>query len=134
MTYVVYRPNPLDRNEDSNTFVGECGTIRKALEARFPGFTEFSEPTLVLVGGVPRLRATWDGPLRPADVVEVVTVPAGIATTILTALTISTLLVSAYAVYKMSNLHCAITCRYGQHRSLPSHKITLMNCLIIKTP
>lgn len=104
MTYVVYRPNPLDRTKDSNTFVGECGTIRKALEARFPGFTEFSEPTLVLVGGVPRLRSTWDDPLRPADVVEVVTVPAGVATTILTALTISTLLVSAYAVYKISNL------------------------------
>jgi hypothetical protein len=104
MTYVVHRPNPFDRTKDSSTFVGNCGTIRDALKARFPGFTEFSEPTLVLVGGVPRLRATWDDPLHPSDVVEAVTVPAGIATTILTALTISTLLVSAYAVYKMSNL------------------------------
>ena len=36
--------------------------------------------------------------------------------------------------YKVSSPYCAITCQYGQHRSLPSHKITLMNCLIIKTP
>ena len=104
MTYVVYRPNPLDRNEDSTKFVGPCLTVRKALEARFPGFVEFPAPTVVVVGGVPQLRATWDTPLAPSAVVEVVAVPGAVVPAIMTAVAIASLLVSAYAVYKMNSL------------------------------
>lgn len=104
MTYVVYRPNPLDRTQDSTTFVGHVPTVRKALEARFPKFVEFEQPTIVLVGKVPRLRSMWDAPLRPSDVVEVVAVPGALAPALLTALTIGSLLVSAYVIYKVSTL------------------------------
>lgn len=104
MTYVVYRPNPLDRNEDSTKFVGPCLTVRKALEARFPGFVEFPTPTVVVVGGVPQMRATWDAPLAPSAVVEVVAVPGAVVPAIMTAVAIASLFVSAYAVYKMNSL------------------------------
>lgn len=103
MTYVVHRPNLLDRSKDTVAFMGNCSSVTDALVKQF-GTTDFSAPTYVEVNGVPWLRKQWNDRLPTGAVVTVNAVPGAISPAVLTAVAVVSLLATAYTIYKLSQL------------------------------
>lgn len=76
MATVVHIPNPFEQ-ASANTYPEVSGvTIRGWLEKTFPGFVEFSAPTICVVNGQPVMRAEWNREIQDNDVVVFSTVPA----------------------------------------------------------
>lgn len=102
MNWLIYRPNLLDRTKDIVTPVLSAKTVREAFLTLWPTFQEFTAPTIVLVNGVPTLRAKWDDELRANSTIEACAVPGALTPAIATVsllLTIGSLAYSAYLYY-----------------------------------
>lgn len=98
MHYLVHYPNPLDHGQHEACAL-DGATIIDLLTKKWPDWQNFETPHIVLVNGVPALRATWNSPLEAESTVSVMAVPFG-AETILAAAAIwavSTLVTSALA-------------------------------------
>lgn len=108
MTWIVHRPNIYDPSKDLPSYVGNCRTVREALIARF-GTDQFDLPTYVTVNRIPTLRSDWDNPIATTTTIEVITVPGAANVAILTALTVASLLATAYSLYRISNIPSVAT-------------------------
>jgi hypothetical protein len=77
MAHIVEIHNPFKPLEDTRRHEHPGGvTVRAWLEATYPGFREFTHPTICLVNGEPLLRAQWGAyVVLPADVVNFVVLP-----------------------------------------------------------
>ena len=77
--HVVIVSNPFEPFKDTEVAAldfskGQKYTIRGWLKKRFPGFKEFSKPTICLHNGKPLKRRQWNKRIRPGDTVNFVTV------------------------------------------------------------
>lgn len=74
MAHIVEVYNPFKPFEDTRRHEHPGGiTVRDWLSATYPGFREFTHPTLCLVNGQPLLRADWPTyVIKPNDVVNFV--------------------------------------------------------------
>ncbi len=70
MPKIFHVANPYQPLEglDHSLIVGGT-SIREYLASKFPGFTEFPDPTICVVNEVPWLRERWDEPLQETDLV-----------------------------------------------------------------
>lgn len=105
MHYLVHLPNPLDHMvRDAVALEGT--SIAELLAKRWPDQVEFSTPHIVLVNGIPALRATWNDALEGESTVTVMAVPFGLETVAITAiaLTVGSLLTSALLTANMPAL------------------------------
>ncbi|QIW90761.1 UNVERIFIED_ORG: hypothetical protein GCAPEGMB_00442 [Vibrio phage V07] len=84
-------------------FVTCATTIRGVLQERFEGFVEFDGPTIVVLDGVPRLRAEWDDELvKEGSHLSIAAVPGtGIEVVVMAVIAVAA---AAYAVYAVNNL------------------------------
>lgn len=82
MAHIVEIYNPFKPLEDTRTHQHPGGiTVRAWLTHTYPGFREFTHPTLCLVNGNPLLRSQWDVHIiHPNDVVNFVVLAGGIET------------------------------------------------------
>lgn len=103
MTWITYRPNVADKRKDQLIYAGSAESVNEALERAF-GEKKPTEPFVVQVNGVPFLRADWEKPISADSSLEVLVAPGDVATGVLTALTVASLLVTAYAMTKVARL------------------------------
>ena len=78
MPTLALQKNPFSPGVEESQFqVGR--SIREAITDRFPGWTEFARPTIVLLNGTAMLRADWDAPCSEDDYVHIIGLVTGAA-------------------------------------------------------
>lgn len=82
MAHIIEIYNPFKPLEDTRRYQHQGGvTIREWLQLTYPGFKEFSHPTICLLNGEPLLRPHWQSyVIKPTDVVNFVVISQGIET------------------------------------------------------
>jgi len=84
MAFIIETKNPFQPFEGLRKHCHPGGiSIRGWLQTTYPGFIEFTDPTICLVNGEPVLRRDWDREIRPNDIVNFVVVAGWVAAIII---------------------------------------------------